>query len=145
LKFGTLSAVLEQPAEALASECFTLIQDDAQLRQTITSVGLPILTPDGSSLIRGPFIRIPEVPGANTISLTADNIEKWAAKGWVDLRPKNFEKWRKRFTRMQREAQRLRGRGSAAITREAYLSDEIAIGAVAGWIFNNEEGGYRIK
>ena len=145
LKFGTLSAVLEQPAEALASECFALIQDDAQLRQTITSVGLPILTPEGSSLIRGPFIRIPEVPGANTISLTADNIEKWAAKGWVDLRPKNFEKWRKRFTRMQREAQRLRGRGSAAITREAYLSDEIAIGAVAGWIFNNEEGGYRIK
>lgn len=145
LKFGTLSAVLEQPAEALASECFALIQDDAKLRQTIISVGLPILTPDGSSLIRGPFIRIPEVPGANAISLTVDNIEKWAAKGWVDLRPKNFEKWRARFTRMQREAQRLRGRGSAAVTREAYLSDAISIGAVVGWIFNNEEGGYRIK
>jgi len=95
--------------------------------------------------MRSPFIRIPEVPGANAIPLTADNIEKWAAKGWVDLRPKNFEKWRARFTRMQREAQRLRGRGSAAVTRAAYLSDEISIGAVVGWIFNNEEGGYRIK
>jgi hypothetical protein len=46
---------------------------------------------------------------------------------------------------MQREAMRLRGRGSAAVTRASYLSDEIAIGAVVGWIFNNEEGGYRIK
>jgi hypothetical protein len=46
---------------------------------------------------------------------------------------------------MQHEAQRLRGRGSAAITRESYLGDEISIGAVVGWIFNNEEGAYRIK
>ncbi len=145
LKFGTLSAVLEEPVDVLANECFGLVQDDAGLRQTITSVGLPILTPDGSALIRGPFIRIPEVRGANAVQLTPESIEKWAAKGWVDLRPKNFEKWRGRFTRMQREAMRLRGRGSAAITREAYLSDEISIGAVVGWIFNNEEGGYRIK
>ncbi len=145
LKFGTLSAVLEQPADVLASESFALICNDAHLRQTITSVGLPILTPDGSALIRGPFIRIPEVRGANSIELTPERIEKWAAKGWVDLRPKNFEKWRARFTRMQREAMRLRGRGSSAITRASYLSDEISIGAVVGWIFNNEEGGYRIK
>jgi hypothetical protein len=145
LKFGTLSAVLEEPVDVLANECFSLIQGDARLRQTITSVGLPILTPDGTALIRGPSIRIPEVRGANSIQLTPASIEKWAAKGWVDLRPKNFERWRGRFTRMQREAMRLRGRGSAAVTRASYLSDEIAIGAVVGWIFNNEEGGYRIK
>jgi hypothetical protein len=46
---------------------------------------------------------------------------------------------------MQREVQRLRGRGSSAITREAYLSDDISIGAVVGWILNNEMGAYRIK
>jgi hypothetical protein len=28
---------------------------------------------------------------------------------------------------------------------EAYRSEEIQIGEVVGWIFNNEEGGYRIK
>jgi hypothetical protein len=145
LRYHTLSAVLEQSAETLAAGCFALIQGDAKLRQTITSVGLPILTPDGSALLRGPFIRIPEVAGANSIQLTPDSIDQWAAKGWVDLRPANFEKWRHRFEHMRREAQALRGRGSAAVTRQAYLSDEISIGAVAGWIFNNEEGGYRIK
>ena len=56
-----------------------------------------------------------------------------------------MEKWRQRFQHMREEARRLRGRGSAAVTRQAYLSEEISIGAVAGWIFNNEENAYRIK
>jgi hypothetical protein len=145
LTFGALSVVLGQPAEALADKTFALVNSDADLRQTITSVGLPILTPDGCSLIRGPYIRIPEVPGANSVAVTSENVDQWAAKGWVDLRPANFERWRSRFSQMQREAQKLRGRGSAAVTRQAYLSDEISSGAVVGWVFNNEEGGYRIK
>ena len=145
LKFGTLSAVLERPAEVLSAETFALVEGDANLRQTITSVGLPVLTPDGCSLMRGPFIRIPEAPGLNAVRLTPENVEQWADKGWVDLRPKNFERWRERFNRMQREAQKLRGRGSAAITRQAYLSDGISIGAVVGWILNNEMDAYRIK
>jgi hypothetical protein len=145
LKFGALNAVLGQSAEALANEIYALIESDADLRQTIISVGLPILTPDGCSLIRGPYIRIPEVPGANSVPLTPESIDQWAAKGWVDLRPTNFERWHDRFSQMQREAQRLRGRGSAAVTRQAYLSDDISSGMVVGWIFNNEEDGYRIK
>ena len=41
---------------------------------------------------------------------------------------------------------RLRERGSASVTRDAYLADTIEPGAVVGWIFNNEEAfGYRIK
>jgi hypothetical protein len=145
LQYGTLSAVLEQNAKTLAATLYALVQGDDHLRQTITSIGLPILTPDGCALVRGPFIRIPEAPGTNSVPLNPDNLEKWAAKGWVDLRPQNFERWLERFRRMQREAQRIRGRGSAAITRQAYLSDDISAGAVVGWIFNNEEGGYRIK
>ncbi len=145
LKFGSLSAVLAQPAEALSTATFALVEADANLRQTITSVGLPLLTPDGCALIRGPFIRIPEAPGQNRVPLTPENVEQWAAKGWVDLRPRNFARWRERFNRMEREAHKLRGRGSAAVTRQAYLSDDISIGAVVGWIFNNEMGAYRIK
>ncbi len=145
LKCGTLSAVLEVPPEALAAGLHELVERDGELRQTITSVGLPILTPDGRALIRGPFIRIPEAPVTNRVALTPDLIDAWAAKGWVDLRPSNLQRWHARFSRMRREAQRLRGRGSAAVTREAYLGDDISAGAVAGWIFNNEEDSYRIK
>ena len=47
--------------------------------------------------------------------------------------------------RMGRPRQQQRGSASAAITRQAYLSEEIQIGAIVGWIFNNEQEGYRIK
>jgi hypothetical protein len=145
LQYATLAAVLDEPAERLAEALFALVETDAALRQTIASVGLPVLVPDGTALIRGPFVRIPEVPGRNTVAVTPEAVDTWAAKGWVDLRPSNMEVWRSRFARMRREAQGVHGRGSAAITREAYLSEEISIGAVAGWIFNNEEEAYRIK
>jgi hypothetical protein len=145
LRYGMLSAVLEHEAEALAAELYALVEGDASLRQTITSVGLPILTPDGASLIRGPYIRIPEIPGTNEVEATPEQVDTWAEKGWIDLRPANLATWRSRFERMRHEANAVRGRGSSAITREAYLSEEIQIGAVAGWIFNNEENAYRIK
>ncbi len=145
LQYVTLSAVTEESEDCLASELFALVQSDTTLRQTITSVGLPILTPDGCALIRGPFIRIPESPNVSTVPLTREGVEKWADKGWVDLRPKNMQRWRQRFQRMRRDSQRLRGRGSAAFIREAYLSDDILIGEVVAWILINEELGYRIK
>jgi len=106
---------------------------------------LPILTPDGKTLIRGPYIRIPEIPGANSVKLSAAGVDKWATKGWVDLRPQNFERWHERFSIMSRRPQRLDEQGSAAVKREAYPYDDIRVGAVVAWIFNNEILGYRIK
>ena len=146
-KYGTISSVLKKSADELAREIFELIQSEigAILRQRIISIGLPILTPDGAALIRGPFIRIPEVAGSDRIALNSSDTDKYAAKGWVDLRPKNFANWLERFARMKHENEQERGKGSAAIAPQTYWSDDISIGAVAGWIFNNEVGGYRIK
>ncbi|MBI4772262.1 MAG: hypothetical protein HY784_18030 [Chloroflexi bacterium] len=145
VEYGTLRAVLTQTPETISAALFDRVQVDTPLRQTITSIGVPILTPTGGRLIRGPFIRIPEVAGAADVAVKPGDVDRWAAKGWVDLRPANFIRWQKRFEQMERSRQSLRGKGSAAITREAYLFDEIRIGAIVGWIFNNEEEGYRIK
>lgn len=145
LKFGTLSEVLARTAEEISVMIYEMIQATPHLRQTITSIGVPILTPDGNKLIRGPFIRIPEIPGKKDVPIEPGDIDSWANKGWVDLRPSNAVRWQERFQTMERARHRLRGRGSAAITREGYLFDDIRIGTIVGWIFNNEEGGYRIK
>jgi hypothetical protein len=72
-------------------------------------------------------------------------VDAWAGKGWVDLRPSNMARWQERLRQMERARQQQRGSGSAAITRQAYLSEEIQIGSIVGWIFNNEQEGYRIK
>lgn len=144
--YETLKNVLSKTPEALASELTELVGREQWLRDTIVSVGLPILTPDGR-LIRGPYIRIPEVKNRDHVEFKgAGEVDAWAAKGWVDLRPSNMRRWRERFETMGESAERIRERGSAAFTRDAYLSDKIHIGAVVGWIFNNEEDfGYRIK
>ncbi len=145
IEFGTLAEVLAHPPEEIAATLYERVRADDDLRHTITSIGLPILAPDGRTLIRGPFIRIPEVAGERVVPIGAGDVDRWAAKGWVDLRPANFTRWQERFRAMERARHRLRGRGSAAITRQAYLFDDIRPGTIVGWIFNNEEGGYRIK
>jgi hypothetical protein len=106
---------------------------------------LPILAPDGTEIMRGPLIRIPERADTNVVKMDSTLVDAWARKGWVDLRPANFVCWKERFEKMLRAQQSLRGRGSAAVTMETYLSEDIHIGDVVAWVFNNEEIGYRIK
>ena len=116
------------------------------VRTIATSVGIPILLPDGQTLLRGPRINVPEVKGLNkTVSLTnAADVDGYAKKGWVDLRPANLERWQSRFRRMIRAREAVQTSGSAAFTLETYLGQEIEIGEVVAWIFNNEMGGSRL-
>lgn len=145
--YGTITRVLYHTPASISHALYEYICQNDAMRQTITSIGVPILLPDGQTLVRGPFIRIPEHPGKDslTVPLAEGDIDRWATKGWVDLRPSNFETWRARFTQMAEIRRKIRLKGSAAITREGYTSDEIRIGTIVGWIFNNEERGYRIK
>jgi hypothetical protein len=143
--FHTLAGVLRHTTSEISHSMEALVQENENIRHTITSIGLPILTADGKHLIRGPFIRIPEVPGATEVALTKENIDHWAAKGWIDLRPSNIQIWLDRIRKLEDTRARLQGSGSAAITREGYLTDRIRSGAIVGWIFNNEQEGYRIK
>jgi hypothetical protein len=146
LRYETLRAVLKHTPEELSEELSELIQSEEydQLCQTINSLGLPILLPDGRQIIRGPRISIPERVEPD-VKITDEDVDAWAQKGWVDLRPDNMALWQERFEKMERSRQDIRGRGSAAVTIEGYIYDNIRIGEVVGWIFNNERDGYRIK
>jgi hypothetical protein len=144
-RYHTLARVLNQRPKKIADALYRHLQKHEELKEMIVSAGVPILAPDGETIWRGPFIRIPERPDVNEVEVSAENVDLWARKGWVDLRPENFALWRERFERMKRSQERLRGRGSAAVTMEVYLSENIHIGNVVAWIFNNQEGGSRIK
>lgn len=145
LALGTVSAVLSADADAIATAWNGVIADQPALADTIASLGLPILLGDGVRLIRGPFIRIPEVPDTERVAVDDDARDRWANKGWVDLRRSNADRWKARFERMR--SARLGGAqpGSAGVTIESYLPDEIEIGTVAAWVLANEIGGTRIK
>lgn len=144
-RYHTLERVLNQRPKKIAEAIYAWLKKHSHLVELIVSVGLPILAPDGATIWRGPLIRIPERADTNRVPLSPQNIDAWAHKGWVDLRAENFVLWRERFEQMERTRKSLRGRGSAAVTTEAYMFQEIRIGEVVAWVFNNEVEGYRIK
>lgn len=117
------------------------------VRHTAPSIGIPVLLPDGKTLLRGPRVNVPEVRGYETsVSLDdRDQVDTWAAKGWIDLRPANISRWQARFRRMRMSRAALRDAGSAAATIHVFMGDAFEIGEVVAWIFNNEMKGYRVK
>ncbi|HLH60537.1 MAG TPA: hypothetical protein VKV20_02540 [Ktedonobacteraceae bacterium] len=146
LVYKSLRQALAVTPEQISEQVYALLQSSQheKMLQTIVSLGLPVLVPDGTRIIRGPYIRIPECTDCD-IEVTASDIDTWAEKGWIDLRPRNFANWRRRFQEMERSRQHAYGKGSAAVTQEIYLYDDIQIGAVVGWIFNNEKDGDKLK
>jgi hypothetical protein len=145
LAYQTLPQVLASTPSEISGALTRILEDRVALRDTITSLGLPILTADGQNLIRGPFVRIPEVAGARTVTLGDQERDAWAQKGWIDLRPENFAIWQQRITAMREGRGGHALRGSAAASQEAYVQEDIHIGTVAAWILANEHDGFRIK
>lgn len=116
------------------------------VRHVAPSIGIPILLSDGSTLLRGPRINVPEVPGHGTaVAIQDHSVDAWAQKGWIDLRSENFQRWSSRIRTMISARIALRDVGSAAATIHSYLPTQFEIGEVVAWVFNNEMGGHRIK
>jgi hypothetical protein len=132
--------------ESLAERLAARVRDSEVGRQAV-SIGIPILLPDGRRLLRGPVVKVPEIKGKRKVAKLGDpaELDRWARRGWIDLRPANMRRWQERFLRMAAARQELAERGSAAVSRETYLPLALKIGDVVAWIFNNEMGGYRVK
>jgi len=145
LAAGTLPAVLAATPEALSAAALEVLEGRPGLRDTITSLGLPILGPDGATLWRGPFLRIPEVAGETEVAMGPGDCDRWAAKGWVDLRPTNFAHWQRRLQAMLDARAGAAQPGSAGAAPETTISDRIEVGAVVARVLADELGGYRIK
>ncbi len=145
MAFGTLPAVLAVTPEEASAAAAGVLDREPGLRDTITSLGLPVLGPDGTMLWRGPFLRIPEVAGEVEVPLGPGDRDRWAAKGWVDLRPANYARWQERFRAMHSARAGAAQPGSAGAAPETTLSEHIETGSVVAWVLANELGGYRIK
>ena len=129
------------------SDALSAALEPSGVARTAPSIGIPVLMPDGETVLRGPRINVPEVVGhTTTVSLDdGEKVDAWVAKGWVDLRPSNMATWQARFRKMIQARAVLRHTGSAAANIRTYSADHFEIGEVVAWIFNNEMGGNRIK
>jgi hypothetical protein len=133
------AAALLVPEEA-AEQAGELVMDDAELRSRILTIGLPILLPDGTSVLRGPEIRVgPEEHGSDP--------ERLIEGGWIDLRATNWVRWRGRVAAMLAAANGRVGAegGSRDDLEPGQLGGAMRPGSLAAWIFRHEERGERIK
>jgi hypothetical protein len=146
--FRSLAAVAECDPRAASEATTALVTDDADLRARILSIGIAILLPDGR-LLRGPEMKSPPYKEEARESLGAAAIERWADAGWVDLRPVNFERWRRRAqTILDHLARHPSDDTSSRLfeDRRYWRPDEdLPVGRMAAWILGIEDGGARMK
>lgn len=147
--FETMEAVRSASASELSSRLVADVAADAGHRSEILSIGIPVLLPD-DRLLRGPECKVPLASTDDMTHLvTAENIDRWAHAGWVDLRESNMLHWKRRLDSIQVELNEIPPTDtSSRFLRDAafWKSDGIIQpGKVVGWIFATEEKGARMK
>lgn len=153
--FGVFDAALKEGPERISKKLEDKITSDENLRSRIVSIGIPILLSSGTKLLRGSHIAIPaDIPGLPDIKfeVSAEQIDKWAHDGWVDLRPQNMGRWQARFKTIKATVESIpAGDTSSAFTKgRHYWQDEdghypISFAKLTSWIFINEDQGVRMK
>jgi NAD(P)-dependent dehydrogenase (short-subunit alcohol dehydrogenase family) len=132
----SLSGILAYEPKTLAADVEQHVQGDADIRQRIVTIGIPILLADGDSLLRGPTLK------------SAD-----PHHGWVDLTPSNMSLWQERLRAVQSTVKKeleedtssVHDRLFAASRTWSIKDGEFDIGDIVAWIFNTEEQGQRGK
>ena len=146
---GNFKKILSENPKDLSTKAYELLSKDSKLRNEIISIGIPILKPDGKSLLRGNDIKIPPFKGENEIEISTENIDLWAKDGWVDLRESSMHQWQKRIETIVSEAEAINfdDTSSMHVRTKKYWNnfETIDIGKVVGWIFIKEEKGERMK
>ncbi|MFA6457460.1 MAG: polysaccharide biosynthesis protein [Bacteroidota bacterium] len=147
--YGTVNVVLKTPAKKISDDVTEYLTHDEALRSQIISIGIPILLPDGKTLLRGNEVKIPAYRGINELNITPASIEEWAHAGWIDLRSANMEQWRQRLTDIKKEVELhiANDTSSRNFRTMEYWSNfnDIDAGKIIGWIFTEEEKGKRMK
>jgi hypothetical protein len=146
---GTMKGIIKESPQKLSAKCFELISDNQKLRNEIISLGIPVLLPDGKTLLRGPDVKIPKFEGEESIKITDSRINLWSKEGWVDLRKTNMSQWQRRIKTLISEAEAIPETDTSSMhvrTRQYWNNyGEINLGKVVSWIFIHEEKGLRMK
>lgn len=145
----TMPAIVQSNPDELSDECFSLIKSNNKLRNDIISIGIPIMYPDGKSVLRGNEMKIPPYRGDDELTVTPENIDLWCNDGWVDLRVQNMVNWQRRIKAIMDEANSIHYSDTSSMhvrTKKYWNNFEVIdLGKVVGWIFIREEKGERMK
>lgn len=139
--YGTLEAAIGLDPRETSDRARALVEEDADFRQRMLTIGIPVLLPDGENLLRGAVIKVPPEPGDRPVDV------RMADAGWVDLRADNWGRWRTRVRAIQEEIQTRPGLRMGSLADHEYGDKQgrIRPGRLAAWVFRVEDHGERIK
>lgn len=138
--YGTLRDVAALDADECAQRAHDLVRADEELRTRMLSIGLPILLPDGRSLLRGRDVKVAPDHGQRP------DDPRLAENGWVDLRPANWRRWSERAAQMAADSEAAGPEnGSRTDVEPEAHRRAIRPGSMAAWVFRHEDRGARIK
>jgi hypothetical protein len=147
--YGTVNVVMKTSSKKMSSALTNYISNDVALRSQIISIGIPILLPNGKTLLRGNDVKIPAFRGINELDITPEAIDDWARNGWIDLRTINMEKWKYRLNEIKKEVELYTAGDTSSrnFRTTEYWSgfNDIDAGKIVGWVFTEEEKGKRMK
>lgn len=136
-------------AEQLSQEAEKIILGDDKLRSQMLSIGLAVLLRDGRKYLRGMDMKIPVRRAETKLEINETNVNQWCYDGWIDLRKESFEEWIKRLNTIMTETDKLdENDTSSRYTFSKYFwnnYEEINEGKIVGWVFENEDHGWRFK
>lgn len=149
LAFPQVSDFCKKTPEDCANALLDVIKSNENLRATVLSIGVPILMPNGKSMLRGPEVKIPSYAGSNEFKVDDESLNEWAKKGWLDLRPSNMKLWQERIEKhLKFDDGNNREDSSSGYpwpSRFEGESDTHFVGKIVTRIFIEEENGGRIK
>jgi hypothetical protein len=147
--FASMKSLLKASPKTMAQKLMNDISNNQTLRAQIISVGIPILLINGTTLLRGPEIKIPAFLGVNELQITGEKINTWSRDGWVDLRIANMDVWKKRIRAIMHDAEIISETETSSryFRKQSYWNnfDTVEPGKLAAWIFAVEEKGKRGK
>ena len=148
-QYGDFAGIEKATPEKMSDELLKMIRKDKKLRSEIISIGIPILLPDGESLLRGEEIKIPPFRGEGVLPSNHKTVNAWAHDGWVDLRVSNMALWKERFREIVKMTEPIPAGDTSSrfiYTKDYWNNFEtIEPGRIVGWIFSYEEKGLRMK
>lgn len=145
---GNMSEINNFSSNELSEKAKKYISENQVIRAQILSIGLPIIL-DEKTYLKGDVVKIPVRGSQEKINLTETNINKFAYEGWVDLRKENFDTWIDRVNNIINQANDVDDDDSSS--RYTYTKDywnnfeTYDPGKIGGWIFENEDKGWRFK
>jgi len=143
-----VAAIPEEMSAALAGE----VERNQEWRAAALSFGIPILMPDGTTLLWASRPHPDKRWEKEEWIVTPETIDRWAREDWIDLRPVNMALWQERLSRILadaavgvRDTSSYSDFGGGFWRRDERGRITIDAGEVVGYVLRVEEAGGRGK